>query len=67
MAEPVGQDRWMVSYADFITVLFAFLLCCSQRSIKTTLRSAKCRVPSIMDSRIWGRSPEGIVTWEQRG
>lgn len=24
--EPVGRDRWMVSYADFITVLFAFFV-----------------------------------------
>ncbi|MGA8937685.1 MAG: OmpA family protein [Acidobacteriaceae bacterium] len=24
--EPAGRDRWMVSYADFITVLFAFFI-----------------------------------------
>ncbi len=26
MDEPVSHDRWMVSYADFITVLFAFFV-----------------------------------------
>jgi chemotaxis protein MotB len=26
MEEPVSRDRWMVSYADFITVLFAFFV-----------------------------------------
>ena len=26
--ERTGKDRWLVSYADFITLLFAFLLSC---------------------------------------
>ena len=26
MEEPANRDRWMVSYADFITVLFAFFV-----------------------------------------
>jgi chemotaxis protein MotB len=59
-----NHDRWLVSYADFITLMFAFfvVMFASSQADKTKVRQVSAAVSRALDSGSPGRTFAEMLT-----
>ena len=55
-----GQDRWLLSYADFVTLLFALFV--TMYAVSTVDKSKLAPAASSMQSAFDGETREAVAT-----